>query len=51
MKEWLYDFYKENEDFKRYVDKACKNQNKGIFEVLEELMTEYVALSYQGRLK
>ena len=49
--EWIYDFYKENPDFREYVDKFCKSKGLGIFEAFEMEIIKNVALSYKNRLK
>ena len=51
MKEWLYDYYKENQYFKEYVDKMCKNRNIGVFEALALNIVEKVAQDWQERAK
>jgi hypothetical protein len=49
VNEWLYDFYKSNKDFKDWVDTYCKGYNLGIFEVLNDPMTEVVAEYYRDK--
>ncbi|MBQ9750400.1 MAG: hypothetical protein IJV87_07470 [Clostridia bacterium] len=49
--EWIYDFYKENPDFREYVDKFCKARGLGIFEAFEMEAIKNVALYYREKLK
>lgn len=43
--------YNENADFKAYIDRCCKAEHKTIDELFSHKIVEYVALSYQGKLK
>lgn len=50
-KEELQKFYKENQDFRRYIDHMRKSGKYTLEQALSTKMAENVALNYQGRLK
>jgi len=42
MTDELYDLYKQDEDFKRYVDEWCRKHDLGIFEAFRmRILQEY----------
>ena len=42
MNEELYTLYQNDEDFKEYVDRWCKNHDLGVFEALRlNILQEY----------
>lgn len=51
MKDWVYDFYKSNQEFHDWVDTLCKGEDIGVFEALNDVMTEVVAEYYRDKEK
>lgn len=50
MNEELYELYKNNPEFKGYVDQWCKQKGCGIFEALRyKLIQEYAKIVKEGR--
>lgn len=51
MNEEIYEFYKSNPEFKKYVDSYCRSRQVGIFEALRHKTIREVAKYYDARVK
>ena len=47
MEDWIYEFYKENQDFHIWVEKHCRQRNLGVFEVLNHKIAKIIANYYK----
>lgn len=51
MHDEIYDLYRNNKDFKHYVDTYCADRSVGIFEALAHITVKEVAAYYEDKAK